>query len=43
MTNSILIQDLNIERLTELIKDVVKSQLEDFKKQINTHKDYTEG
>jgi hypothetical protein len=37
MTDSILLQNVSPERLTELIKDCVKSQLEDFKKQINTH------
>ena len=37
MENSILLQNLNQEDLTQLIKDGVKSQLEDFKKEINTH------
>ncbi|MDA0177206.1 helix-turn-helix domain-containing protein [Mesoflavibacter profundi] len=37
MTDSILLQNVSPERLTELIKDGVKSQLEDFKKEINTH------
>lgn len=37
MTNSILLQNLSPEALTELIKDGVKSQLEDFKKSFNTH------
>ena len=37
MTNSILLQNLDTVDLTQLIKDGVKSQLEDFKKEINTH------
>jgi hypothetical protein len=37
MVNSILLQNLSPERLTELIKDGVKSQLEDFKKTLQTH------
>ncbi|TYB74501.1 helix-turn-helix domain-containing protein [Bizionia saleffrena] len=37
MTDSILLQNVTPERLSELIKDGVKSQLEDFKKEINTH------
>jgi len=37
MENGILLQNLNQEDLTQLIKDGVKCQLEDFKKEINTH------
>ena len=37
MTNSILLQNVSPEELTELIKQGVKSQLEDFKKNLNTH------
>jgi hypothetical protein len=37
MVNSILLQNLSPEKLTELIKDGVKSQLEDFKKTLQTH------
>jgi hypothetical protein len=37
MQNSILLQNLNTADLTQIIKDVVKIQLEDFKKEINTH------
>lgn len=37
METQILLQNVSPERLTELIKDGVKSQLEDFKKEINTH------
>jgi len=37
MNNSILLQNVSPERLTELIKDGVKSQLADFKKTFNTH------
>jgi hypothetical protein len=37
MTDSILLQSVSLERLSELIKDGVKSQLEDFKNEINTH------
>jgi hypothetical protein len=37
MQNSILLQNLNTADLTQIIKDGVKSQLEDFKKEINTH------
>ena len=37
MESQILLQNVSPERLTELIKDGIKSQLEDFKKQINTH------
>jgi hypothetical protein len=36
MVNSILLQNLSPERLTELIKDGVKSQLEDFKETLQT-------
>ena len=35
MTNSILLQNVSPEALTELIKEGVKSQLEDFKKTLN--------
>ncbi|MCI2228982.1 helix-turn-helix domain-containing protein [Polaribacter sp. MSW13] len=35
MQNSILLQNVSPERLTELIKDGVKSQLEDFKKEFH--------
>ena len=37
MENSILLQNLNTADLTQLIKDGVKSQLEDFKKTLQTH------
>lgn len=37
MHNSILLQSLNTADLTQLIKDGVKSQLEDFKETFNTH------
>tara|TARA_R110000803_G_scaffold204269_1_gene270178 strand:- start:283 stop:564 length:282 start_codon:yes stop_codon:yes gene_type:complete len=37
MEYQILLQNLSPERLTELIKDGVKSQLEDFKKTLQTH------
>lgn len=37
MHNSILLQNLNTADLTQLIKDGVKSQLEDFKETFNTH------
>ena len=37
MTNSILLQNLSPEALTELIKEGVKSQLIDFKKDLQTH------
>lgn len=37
MTDSILLQNVSPERLTELIKEGVKSQLEDFKKENSTH------
>ncbi|MGS0747305.1 helix-turn-helix domain-containing protein [Halpernia sp. GG3] len=36
MQNSILLQNVSPEALTELIKQGVKSQLEDFKKSFNT-------
>jgi hypothetical protein len=42
MNNTILLQNVSPERLTELIKDGVKSQLEDFKKEfhsLNTKED----
>lgn len=35
MQNSILLQNVSPEALTELIKEGVKSQLEDFKKTLN--------
>lgn len=35
MNNTILLQNVSPERLTELIKDGVKSQLEDFKKEFH--------
>jgi hypothetical protein len=37
MQNQILLQNVSPKRLSELIKDGVKSQLEDFKKSFNTH------
>jgi hypothetical protein len=37
MADSILLQNLNTADLTQLIKDGVKSQLEDFKKTLQTH------
>ena len=37
MQNSILLQNVSPEALTELIKEGVKSQLEDFKKNLNTN------
>lgn len=37
MTNSILLQNVSPERLSQIIKEGVKSQFEDFKKEINTH------
>ena len=37
MTNSILLQNVSPEELTELIEQGVKSQLEDFKKNLNIH------
>jgi hypothetical protein len=36
MEYQILLQNLSPERLTELIKDGVKSQLEDFKKELHS-------
>ena len=38
MTNSIVLQNVSPEALTELIKEGVKSQLEDFKKELNHQK-----
>ena len=35
MTNSILLQNVSPEQLTELITNVFKTQLEDFKKNLN--------
>ena len=37
MVDSILLQNLNTADLTELIKDGVKSQLNDFKETLQTH------
>ena len=37
MVNSILLENLDAESLKELIKDGIKSQLEDFKETLNTH------
>ena len=37
MINNIILQNVSPEGLTELIKEGVKSQLEDFKKTFNTH------
>ena len=37
MKDSIILQNINTTDLTQLIKDGVKSQLEDFKKTLNTH------
>ncbi|MGK0414597.1 MAG: hypothetical protein ACJA2M_001916 [Polaribacter sp.] len=37
MQNQILLQNVSPERLIELIKEGVKSQLEDFKKNFPTH------
>ncbi len=37
MTDSILLQNVSPERLTELIKDGVKSSLKDFKETLQTH------
>ena len=37
MKDSIILQNLNTTDLTQLIKDGVKSQLEDLKKTLNTH------
>ena len=36
MQNSILLQNINTADLTKLIKDGIKSQLQDFKKEIST-------
>jgi len=36
LTNSILLQSINPEQLTELITNVFRAQLEDFKKELNT-------
>jgi hypothetical protein len=36
MTNSILIQNVSTDQLTELITNVFKTQLEDFKKEFTT-------
>ena len=37
MNDSILLQNVSPEKLTELIRDGVKSQLKDFKKELSTH------
>ena len=37
MENSILLQNLSRQDLTQLIKEIVRSQLEDFKETLNTH------
>jgi hypothetical protein len=37
MVNSILLENLNTQTLKELIKEGVKSQLNDFKKTLQTH------
>ena len=37
MNDSILLQNVSPEKLTELIKDGIKSQLKDFKKELSTH------
>lgn len=37
MVESILLQNVNTEKLSELIKDGIKSQLEGFKETLNTH------
>jgi hypothetical protein len=37
MKNSILLQNVSPEDLTQLIKEGVKSQLDDFKETLNTH------
>jgi len=37
MTNSILLQNVSPESLTELIKEGVKSQLDDFVKELQVH------
>ena len=36
LTNSILLQNLSSDQLTELITNVFRTQLEDFKKELNT-------
>lgn len=36
LTNSMLIQSINPEQLTELITNIFRAQLEDFKKELNT-------
>ena len=36
MENSILLQNLSREDLTQLIKEILRSQLEDFKETLNT-------
>ena len=38
MENSILLQNISREDLTQLIKEILRSQLEDFKETLNTHK-----
>ena len=35
LTNSMLIQSINPEQLTELITNIFRAQLEDFKKELN--------
>jgi hypothetical protein len=37
MNESILLQNVSPERLTELIEDGIKSQIKDLKKEISTH------
>ena len=37
MENSILLQNISREDLTQLIKEILRSQLEDFKETLNTH------
>ena len=37
MENSILLQNISREDLTQLIKEILRSQLEDFKETFNTH------
>jgi hypothetical protein len=37
MENSILLQNLSRQDLTQLIKEIVRSQLDDFKETLNTH------
>ena len=37
MVNSILLENLDAESLKELIQDGIKSELQDFKKEISTH------